>query len=164
MPASRGATIEIRLNEVSHKSNSKSGSIVEENSSDNEATVSTRDKNIALAYFSNQVSTEMSLVINMAVHQFGMWLSLSDNIQAQRNIADASNFISKSISVANGLIQGYSAAGIPGLIVASFVEMTKLGVEIFKNYQQQEIQINQLQVQLDYSRERSGYSLTSGGR
>lgn len=164
MPASRGATIEIRLNEVSHNKNNRTGSNIGAEESNNETSFFLQERNLATAYMVNAINTEIQTVVDYGLTQFHIWMQLSDNIEMQRNITNARNIVSKGISISNSLSVGLASAGIPGLVVAGIVSATSLAKDILLNYQQQQIQIDTMQTQLNFSRERSGYSLTSGGR
>lgn len=101
---------------------------------------------------------------SLALDQFNRYMSLTDNIQAQRNLTNATNIISRSVNIGSSIVQGALIGGVVGITVATTTSAISLGIDIWKNYQAQQDNMNKLQVQLDYSRERSGYSLTSGGR
>lgn len=64
----------------------------------------------------------------------------------------------------SAIVQAGMVGGPIGVAFASVASAITLGYDIYRNYQAQQDTVNKLQVQLDYSRERSGYSLTSGGR
>lgn len=90
--------------------------------------------------------------------------SLTDNVQAQRDRTIAINLVQKVSSTASSALVGLSAGGIPGAIISIIGSGVKEGISIAMGYDKQAIKIAQMNEQLDYTRLRSGYSLTSGDR
>lgn len=99
-------------------------------------------------------------IYNMAIYHFEKEWSLTDDYQSQRNCTIALNVISKSISVATNAFIGLSVGGVAGLAVSVVASGVDLGFEIYKNLDQQNIKIKQMDAQLEYTRVRSGYSIT----
>lgn len=56
---------------------------------------------------------------------------------------------------------GFVLGGIAGSVIALIGTTASLGIEIAQNYDQENIKLRQMNAQLEYSRMRAGYSLTS---
>lgn len=168
MASRSGATIYVKVSETQNAmSTIDTGSKeIKTKQQKNKASLDSKgNSNSATGALMLQYATQMANeVISAGLDQLNRYLTLSDNIQAQRNITNASNFISKSISIGSAIVQAGMVGGPIGVAFASVASAITLGYDIYRNYQAQQDTVNKLQVQLDYSRERSGYSLTSGGR
>ena len=99
-------------------------------------------------------------IYNMAIYHYEKEWALNDDYQSQRNCTVALNIISKSTSIATNAYIGLSVGGPIGLGLAVVASGVELGFEIYKNLDQQNIKIKQLDAQLEYTRVRAGYSTT----
>lgn len=100
-------------------------------------------------------------VLQVASYETNKYFNLHDDYIGQRNLTIAKNVISKGMGMATTIASGFMMGGAIGGAIALVGTATALGVEIYQNYDQENIRIRQTNAQLAYSRMRSGYSLTS---
>ncbi len=104
------------------------------------------------------------LIIDETKYQLDRYFRLTDDYQALQsmNIAlSATNRVKDAIlNVGMSFAIGGGVAGIMSL----GVEATKMFLDVYHNYDQQNIQIAKMNAQLQFNRERAGYALTAGSR
>ena len=96
--------------------------------------------------------------------QLQLNFSLTDNYIANQNLSIGMGMINKGISTGFSIFAGFKLAGPAGAAIGAGVEMIKLGLDIYHNYQEEEINLRKMENQLSFQRERAGYSLTAGTR
>lgn len=116
-------------------------------------------RNIAQNQAWNYVKADIRQIVGYEINK---WFTLTDDYIGQRNVTAAMNVINKAKSIGVTLAAGFMAAGPIGLIVAAVGSAIDLGVGVSQNYDRQNIRIKQMNAQLEYQRQRAGYSLTSG--
>lgn len=111
----------------------------------------------------NQARQYVKADINrIATYEINKWFTLNDDYIGQRNVNAALNVISKAKSIYTTVAAGVVVGGAVGGIIAAVGSLLTLGIDIAQNYDRQNIQIKQMDAQLQYQRQRAGYSLTSG--
>ena len=101
-------------------------------------------------------------VKRIATYEINNWFTLNDDYIGQRNVNAALNVISRAKSTFTTVAAGTVVGGPVGGIIAAVGSLMTLGIDIAQNYDRQNIQIKQMDAQLQYQRQRAGYSLTSG--
>lgn len=101
-------------------------------------------------------------LVQIANYEISKYFSLKDDYIGQRNLSIAKNVISKGSSMGTAIASGFATGGVIGGAVAIVGTTATLGIEIAQNYDQESIRLRQLNAQLEFSRQRAGYSLTSG--
>lgn len=115
----------------------------------------------------NEAKTQ---IITAVDYEYTRYYSAHDDYIGQRNYEVAKTFISKAASVGNsmfsGAVMGASVGGPIGAVVGAAASATFSGVNMALQYsramESQQLRIDQMNAQLSYTRQRSGYSLTSG--
>ena len=121
------------------------------------------DNSKLFTYAKNKVmQLSKDVLLGEALYESEKYFNLTDNVQGRRNLNIARQNIERVWGVAQDTIAGAKAGGWVGAIIGFAVGMTKLGVKIYQGYDQQNIKIRQMEEQLDYTRQRVGYSLTVG--
>lgn len=103
-------------------------------------------------------------------YEFSMYYSTHDDYIGQRNFEIARANINMAVKVGTSLYSGVSMAasigGPIGAAISAAAAVVSTGVDLALQYsramEQQQLKIDQMNAQLSYTRQRSGYSLTSG--
>lgn len=106
-----------------------------------------------------RLKSEISSEVNYEIDKH---FRLSDNYIGQRNFNNAKQVINKAVSFGTSIATGFAIGGPVGAVGAFVVQTISLGIDIYQNYDQENINLRQMEAQLSYTRERAGYSLTSG--
>ena len=100
-------------------------------------------------------------VVQIASYEVNKYFNLRDDYVGQRNLTIAKNVISKAVGMGTAIAGGFVLGGAAGGAIALIGTTASLGIEIAQNYDQENIKLRQMNAQLEYSRMRAGYSLTS---
>lgn len=119
--------------------------------------------NQAFEYVKKELGNELE-------YEIGKAITMRDDYVAQRRLSATYSIASKGASAYAAVAGGYeigSSLGIAyggpiGAALAAIGIAASIGVDIYQNYDRQRIAINKQEAQLDYLRQRAGYSLTSG--
>lgn len=129
----------------------------------NSSKIKNKVDNFTNTYVSNFIINQSKSIIK---EESKYWLdrkfNLEDDYVSQRNVNIASNIISRAIGDIGSIASATMIAGPVGFAVASVMVGVGLITDIVKNYQQQSDNIRIMNNQLNFSRVRSGYSLTAG--
>ena len=151
---------------------------INENNGTTESPTETQTKNSEALSRANQSvftysvqrvsSAAKQLIINEARYEIDKYVDLTDNVQAKRDIAIATSLVGQATNVASGIASGAiagSALGIGGAVAGGLIGLAITGinflVDVYQRYDQENIQLTKMQYQLEYTRQRSGYSLTA---
>lgn len=104
----------------------------------------------------------VGIALNEALYEVNKYFTLTDNVEAKRDLNIALGLIRRSGRLAKTTLAGAIQGGIPGAVIGFGLGFAGEVVSVYQGYDQQNIQIRQLETQLEYTRERAGYSLTSG--
>ena len=115
----------------------------------------------------NEAESQLKSAVD---YEFSKYYSTHDDYIGQRNyeIAKANINIAVSVgtSIYSGAAMGASIGGPVGAAVGAVASAVASGVNLAIQYnramEQQQLKIDQMNAQLSYTRQRSGYSLTSG--
>lgn len=107
-------------------------------------------------------NTLKGVVISEAKYQLNKYYTLTDDYLGQQNMNIALNVGSKLLGTAIAVKAGASVAGIPGAIAALFASGITTGFQIAHNYEQERIKVAKMNAELQFNRQRAGYSLTAG--
>lgn len=105
-----------------------------------------------------------AIILGIISYQMQKGYNLTDNVQAQRDRTIALNWTKKTFSLAQNIAFGASVGGVWGAVISGSLSIIQNGISIYEGYDQQTIKIKQLNEQLEYTRLRAGYSLTSGDK
>lgn len=105
-----------------------------------------------------------SLGVDLVSYNINRHFMLSDNYLAQQQMSIAIDVVSRTAGAAMSIAGGALVAGPYGAVAAAIVEVAKTGINIFKNYDQENLRIKAMDAQLNFNRRRAGYSLTAGSR
>lgn len=94
--------------------------------------------------------------------QVNRYFEITDNYLGQQSLNIGLNIASKIVSAGQSIAAGAIVAGPAGAIIMATVEAGKLGLDIYQKYSEQNLQLRKMDAQLDYNRQRAGYSLTAG--
>lgn len=102
------------------------------------------------------------ITINEAKYQLNKYFRLTDNYLGQQNMNIALGIVNRVANFGLSVASGFMIGGIPGAIVTAGIDITKNILEIAHNYEQENINLQKMDNQLQFNRQRAGYSLTSG--
>lgn len=114
------------------------------------------------------VSAATNELISWTMYDINKQLDLNDDYIGQRNLQIAQTLISKGGSIVmqavSGAITGATfGGGVPGAIIGAVVGagigIAHQAIETTKSMEQQEIRLRQMDAQLDFQRQRAGWSL-----
>ena len=117
---------------------------------------------IALVVAKSAYEYTKQVVIDSAEYAINRQFQLTDDYIGKRNLSICLNILNRGIQLGSSIATGAMIGGVPGAIVAGVGNLAVQGVGVFKALDQQNIKIAQLNEQLSFTRERSGYSLTDG--
>lgn len=102
------------------------------------------------------------IAISEATYEIGKYMRLTDNYFGQQNLNIAKNIVNRASNIGMSIAGGFVVGGPFGAIAAAAVSAVNLGVDIYQNYDQQNIRLRQMDTNLSFNRQRAGYSLTAG--
>lgn len=103
-----------------------------------------------------------NILLGEAIYEINKNFRLTDNVEGKRDFNIATGMLKRTSKIATMIYAGAISGGPAGAIAGAVVGFTNEAVNIYQGYDQQNIQLRQLDAQLQYSRLRAGYSLTSG--
>lgn len=114
----------------------------------------------------NEAKTQILTAVD---YEFTRYYSTHDDYIGQRNYEVAKTFVGMAVSVGTSIYAGAkvgASAGPIGAVVGAAAGATFSGVSMALQYsramESQQLRVDQMNAQLSYTRQRSGYSLTSG--
>lgn len=121
----------------------------------------------------SNISTTTSVLLNQALesakqdinrivsYEIQKNFNLTDNYIGERNLNNAKQVVSRASKIGVSIATGFATGGIVGAIVVAGLEAISLGIDTYQNQENQNIKLRQNDLQLSFSRQRSGYSLIS---
>lgn len=126
-------------------------------------TKETQNKNIMYSAVAHQAfNYAKEMVISSAEYFIERSFQLTDDYEGQRDFNIAKGFLKRGIAIGGAIVSGAVMGGPIGAVVAG---VGSIGMDVINTAQgidKQNIAIAQLNEQLSYTRQRAGYSLTSG--
>lgn len=113
-------------------------------------------------YVIGQAKKVGQTLLSEALYEVNKYFDLTDNVEGKRNLNIAMGMVHRGTSVLGSTFLGAEIGGVPGALVGFASGVINEAINIYQGYDQQNIQLRQLNTQLEYTRERAGYSLTSG--
>lgn len=111
----------------------------------------------------NQVfDTLKKNITTEAKYQINKYFVTRDDYIGQRNLNIAMAKISMVTDIGATIATGALAGGLPGAVVAGVTSLVTTAVGIYNTLDAQNLKVDQMNAQLAFTRQRSGYSLTSG--
>lgn len=101
------------------------------------------------------------LMVSTATYSFDYYLRANDDYIGQQNVKIATSVIQRAGVDALTVIGSFATMGPVGFVVAA-AKIGQYAFDIGKNYIEQQYQIDQRELELDYSRVRAGYSTMEG--
>lgn len=114
--------------------------------------------NVLASQIFSQVKEQIA---ETALYGINRHLALTDDYIGERQLNAGLNVINRTISSASIVAFGASLGPV-GIALGVAVAAGSLIFDVVKNYDQQNILIKQMDKQLEFQRQRVGYSLTSG--
>lgn len=114
------------------------------------------------AIFQQAKKEAINFLKEASLYGINRHLQLTDNYVQERYLNAGINVVNRAMSMGSAVIAGFSVGGVVGAVVGAVFAVGDLAFDIFQNYDQQNIKLRQMDAQLDYQRQRAGYSLTSG--
>lgn len=103
---------------------------------------------------------------NMAIsnvdYLFNRHYNLTDDYIGQRTYNVAKNIVTKAHGMYMSIAAGFATGGPVGAAITAAISIGSTIIDIAKNFDEQNIMLKQMDTQLEYTRQRAGYSLTSG--
>ena len=123
-----------------------------------------------VSLISRGVSQLKNIVVGEAKYEINRYFQLNDDYFGQQNMNIALNVMNKVVDVGSSIYTGaqlgYSVGGVAGAVVGAIVGAGVSAVstlmEVDRNYNRQTITLNKMDAQLQFNRQRAGYSLTAG--
>lgn len=121
----------------------------------------------------SNISTTTSVLLNQALesakqdinrivsYEIQKNFNLTDNYIGERYLNNAKQVVSRASKIGVSIATGFATGGIVGAIVVAGLEAISLGIDTYQNQENQNIKLKQNDLQLSFSRQRSGYSLIS---
>ncbi len=121
----------------------------------------------------SNISTTTSVLLNQALesakqdinrivsYEIQKNFNLTDNYIGERNLNNAKQVVSRASKIGVSIATGFATGGIVGAIIVAGLEAISLGIDTYQNQENQNIKLRQNDLQLSFSRQRSGYSLIS---
>ena len=123
-------------------------------------------RNAVLTTLLQKAGSELKgLVLNEAKYEIKKYFMLKDDYAGAQQMQVAEQMITSIIGFTAGIAGAIIAGGPVGAAAAAVAIIgagIKVGIDIYQNMDQQRIKLNQINAQLQYNRQRAGYSLTAG--
>lgn len=114
----------------------------------------------AVAKFARQGG---NLAKDWVFYEVDKYLDLTNNVQGKVNMNIAKNLVNKTASAIFNLAYA-SKYGAVGIGIASVLTISSFALDTYQGYNKQFIDIQKKNLQLEFTRQRSGYALTSGDK
>ena len=114
----------------------------------------------AVAKFARQSG---NLAKDWVFYEVDKYLDLTNNVQGKVNMNIARNLINKSASTIFNIAYA-SRYGAVGIGIAAAISIGSFAIDTYQGYNKQFIDIQKKNLQLEFTRQRSGYALTSGDK
>ena len=123
-----------------------------------------------ISLISRGVSQISNIVIGEAKYEINRYFQLTDDYFGQQDMNIALNVLNKVVDVGSsiytGATLGYSVGGpigaVIGGVVGAGISAISTIMDVERNYNKQIIALNKMDAQLQFNRQRAGYSLTAG--
>ena len=101
-------------------------------------------------------------VYNTAMDYANFNLMVADDYRGQRLLAHAKTAVSIGSRLVGSTAVGWAIGGLPGAVAGFAISVAEQGIDMAKNLRDQDFQLSVTNKELDFSRVRAGYAITSG--
>ena len=143
--------------------NNKVTNVINETKQSPEVSYDDEGTDISTSVLANQVFAALKKeIVTEAKYQVNKYFATRDDYIGQRNMNIAFSMANKAVSLGASVAMGATVGGPVGAIAALAVSTISMGVSAYNTLDAQNLKVDQMNAQLAFTRQRSGYSLTSG--
>lgn len=95
-------------------------------------------------------------------YELDKYFNMTQNYMSKQQLQISLNLMNETISFGKSIYTAFKTTGPVGAAVVALFNVADLGTKIYKNYEQEKIKLDRMDNQLDFNRQRAGFSLTSG--
>lgn len=118
---------------------------------------------VGTSVLANQVFDALKKNITTeAKYQINKYFNTRDDYIGQRNLNVATSMANMAIGLGSSIVAGFMTGGPVGAAVAGVTSVLSTAVSVYNTLDAQNLKVDQMNAQLQFTRQRSGYSLTSG--
>lgn len=139
--------------------NTKSGRISKEQ--DSSGGENERLRNYVLL---KTIRTAKELLLDEIQFEIGYHYDMTDNIEAKRDMVNAVSITRKVSTLALTSFMAFRFMGVAGLAFNLATSFAREGIDLYQKHKEQNTKMAQLDAQMEYTRQRVGYSLTVGDK
>ena len=96
--------------------------------------------------------------------QINRYFDMTDNYLGQQSMNIALSSANRLYNAGASVVGGFMVAGPAGAVIMGLVEVAKVGLDIYHNYSEQDLKLRKMNAELQFNRQRAGYSLTVGSQ
>ena len=97
-----------------------------------------------------------------AKYQINKYFTTRDDYVGQRNVNVAMSMANMAIGFGSSIVTGFMVGGPVGAVIGGIASAVSTAVGVYNTLDAQNLKVDQMNAQLAFTRQRSGYSLTSG--
>lgn len=133
------------------------------NSSGTSAEYDSGGLDVGSSVLANQVFDTLKKTISTeAKYQINKYFSTRDDYVGQRNLNVALTKVNMIVGLGTSVAAGFMVGGPVGAVIGGVSSIVTTAVGAFNTLDAQNLKVDQMNAQLAFTRQRSGYSLTSG--
>lgn len=118
---------------------------------------------IGASVLANQVfDTLKKNITTEAKYQINKYFVTRDDYVGQRNVNAAMSMANMAIGFGSSIVAGFMVGGPVGAVIGGISSAVSTAVGVYNTLDAQNLKVDQMNAQLAFTRQRSGYSLTSG--
>ena len=118
---------------------------------------------VGSSVLANQVfDTLKKNITTEAKYQINKYFTTRDDYVGQRNVNVAMSMANMAIGFGSSIVAGFMVGGPVGAVIGGITSAVSTAVGVYNTLDAQNLKVDQMNAQLAFTRQRSGYSLTSG--
>lgn len=118
---------------------------------------------VSSSVLANQVFDALKKNITTeAKYQINKYFTTRDDYVGQRNVNVAMSMANMAIGFGSSIVTGFMVGGPVGAVIGGIASAVSTAVGVYNTLDAQNLKVDQMNAQLAFTRQRSGYSLTSG--
>ena len=110
------------------------------------------------------IRTAKELLLDEIQFEIGYHYDMTDNIEAKRDMVNAVSITRKVSTLALTSVMAFRFMGVAGLAFNLATSFAREGIDLYQKHKEQNTKMAQLDAQMEYTRQRVGYSLTVGDK
>lgn len=122
----------------------------------------TKKDRVSNALISGVLLKSSRIAYNEALYQMKRHFDLTDDVRGRRNLNIANTLVKKAGTLGLSIGFGFVAGGVVGAVVSGVSTMASQFLTSTHDIMEQDIEVKKTQAQLEYSRQKVGYSLSAG--